>query len=176
MNLILETERLLMRPFEFSDEEALFALDSNPNVHLYLGNNPVTEIEQVREYIKNIKNQYEQNGIGRFAVELKDTKEVIGWAGLKFITEEDNGHVNFYDIGYRLREEFWGKGYAYEAAVKWLDHALHTMKVPAIYASAHIENIGSNKILQKIGLQQNGQFLWNGLTCNWYELENTLSK
>lgn len=176
MNLILETERLIMRPIELSDDKALFALDSNPNVHLYLGNNPVTEMEQVHEYIKSIQNQYEQNGIGRFAVELKDTQEVIGWAGLKFITEEDNGHINFYDIGYRLREEFWGKGYALEAAAKWLDHALHTMKVPAVYASAHIDNIGSNKILHKIGLRQNGRFLWNGITCNWYELKNNLSE
>lgn len=172
MNLILETERLILRPFEHSDAEAMFALDSNPNVHLYLGNNPVTEIEQIHEYIKSIKNQYEQNGIGRFVVALKDTKEVIGWAGLKFITEEDNGHINFYDIGYRLREEFWGKGYAYEAATKWLDYALNTMKVPAVYASAHVDNVGSNKILKKIGMQQNGQFLWNELTCNWYELNN----
>lgn len=172
MNLILQTKRLILRPFESSDDEVLFALDSNPNVHLYLGNNPATKIEQVQENIKSLQNQYKQNGIGRFVVELKETNEVIGWAGLKFITEEDNGHVNFYDIGYRLREEFWGKGYAYEAAVKWLDHAFNDMKIPAIYASAHIDNIGSNKILKKIGLQQNGQFLWNGLTCNWYELEN----
>ena len=173
MNLILETERLILRPIEVRDAEAMFALDSNPNVHLYLGNNPVTKIEQVHEYINSIRNQYTENGIGRFAVELKDTKEVIGWAGLKFITEEDNGHINFYDIGYRLREEFWGKGYAHEAAVKWLDYAFNTIKAPAVYASAHIDNIGSNKILKKIGMQQNGQFLWNGLTCNWYELNNT---
>lgn len=173
MNLILETERLILRPIEDKDAEALFALDSNPNVHMYLGNNPVTKIEQIHEYIQNIQNQYVQNGIGRFIAELKGSQEVIGWAGLKFITEEDNGHINFYDIGYRLREEFWGKGYAHEAAVKWLDHAFTTMKVPAVYASAHIDNIGSNKILRKIGLQQNGQFLWNGLTCNWYELNNT---
>lgn len=174
MNLILETERLLLRPFELSDDKALFALDSNPKVHLYLGNNPATKIERVQENIKSIQNQYEQNGIGRFAIILKDTNEFIGWAGLKFITEEENNHINFYDIGYRLREEFWGKGYAHEAAVKWLDHAFRTMKIPTIYASAHIDNIGSNKILKKIGLNQNGQFLWNELTCNWYELDNNL--
>ena len=177
MNLILETERLILRPFESSDDQALFALDSNPNVHLYIENNPATKIEQVQENIKSLQNQYKQNGIGRFVVELKDTKEVIGWAGLKFITEEENGHVNFHDLGYRLREEFWRKGYAYEAATKWLDHAFSVMKIPTVYASAHIDNIGSNKILKKIGLQQNGHYLWNGLTCNWYELDNnTLSK
>lgn len=172
MNLILETERLLLRPFESSDAEAMFAMDSNPNVHLYLGENPVTKIEQVHQYIKSIQNQYAENGIGRFIMELKDTNEIIGWAGLKFITEEENGHSNFYDLGYRLREEFWGKGFAHEAAVKWLDYAFTTMKIPTIYASAHIDNIGSNKILKKIGLQEKGQFLWNGLTCNWYELDN----
>lgn len=176
MNLILETERLVLRPMETSDAEAMFALDSNPNVHLYLGNNPATEMERVHNNIKSIQNQYQQHGIGRFIAELKDTKEVIGWAGLKFITEEENGHINFYDIGYRLREEFWGKGYAYEAAVKWLDHAFNTMEIPTIYAGAHVDNVGSNKILRKIGLQQNGQYLWNGLTCNWYELENTNGK
>lgn len=172
MNLILETERLLMRPIELSDAEALFALDSNPKVHLYLGNNPITEMEQVHGYIESIRNQYIQNGIGRFIAETKDTHEVIGWIGLKFITEPENNHVNFYDIGYRLREEFWGKGYAYEGAKKWLDHAFGEMKIPTMYASAHTENIGSNKILQKLGLQQTEQFFWHDILCNWYELNN----
>lgn len=172
MNLILETERLLLRPMETSDAEALFILDSNPNVHLYLGNNPVTNIAQCHEIIKSIQNQYVKNGIGRFMVVLKDTNEVIGWAGLKYITEEDNGHINFYDIGYRLQEKHWRKGYALEAAKAWLNHAFTEMKIPAVYASAHVDNIGSHKILEKIGLRQNGQYLWNGITCNWYELEN----
>ena len=90
MNLVLKTERLLLRPFEFSDAEELFVMDSNPNVHLYLGNNPLTSVDQCYAYIESVRNQYEQNGIGRFIVELKETHEVIGWAGLKFITEEEN--------------------------------------------------------------------------------------
>ena len=172
MNLILETERLLLRPFEFSDDEALFAMDSNPNVHLYLGNNPLTKIEQVHEYIQSVKNQYAQNGIGRFIAETKDNKEVIGWIGLKFITEPENNHVNFYDIGYRLREEFWNKGYAFEGAKAWLDYAFAEIQIPTIYATAHIENTGSNKILQKLEMLQKEQYLHHDIPCYWYELEN----
>lgn len=173
MDLLLETERLWLRPMETRDAEALFEMDSNPNVHLYLGNEPLTDIQDCYGYIKSIQNQYVQNGIGRFVVVLKETKEVIGWAGLKYITEEENGHTNFYDIGYRLQEKHWRKGYAIEAAVKWRDHAFHTMKIPTIYASAHIGNLGSNTILQKIGMQQKEQYLHHDIPCYWYELENT---
>ena len=103
---------------------------------------------------------------------LKETNEVIGWAGLKFITEEENGHNNFYDIGYRLQEKQWRKGYALEAAKAWLDYAFTEMKIPTINASAHVDNIGSNTILQKIGLQQKNEYLHHDIPCYWYELQN----
>ena len=173
MDIIIETERLILRELLSSDAQAMFELDSNPNVHQYLGNNPVASITECVNYIENIRNQYIKNGIGRFAVERKETGEVIGWAGLKFITEYENDHINFYDIGYRLQEKHWGKGYGYEAARAWLDHGFNEMHIPTIYASAHIDNIGSNKILKKIGLVQKGQFYYDDFLCNWYELHNS---
>ncbi|HKX85912.1 MAG TPA: GNAT family N-acetyltransferase, partial [Flavobacterium sp.] len=147
MNLILETERLILRPLELLDAEGMFLLDSNPNVHLYLGNRPVKSIEESIAYIENIQNQYKKNGIGRFAVISKETNEFIGWCGIKFITEEENNHINFYEIGYRFREEFWGKGFAYESAKAWYDFAFNKLKVDVLYASAHIDNLGSRRIL-----------------------------
>lgn len=172
MNIQFESERLLYRPIEISDTEALFELDNNPNVHLYLGNHPVTSIDEVLGYIKSIQQQYINNGIGRFAAVLKETNEVIGWAGIKFITEPENNHVNFYDLGYRLQEKHWRKGYALEAAKAWLGYGFNEMNIQKMYASAHVDNLGSNTILQRIGMQQNGQFYWEDLLCNWYELEN----
>lgn len=173
MNLTLNTERLLLRPIENADAEALFEMDSNPNVHLYLGNEPLTDIEDCHGYIEHIQNQYIKNGIGRFVIVLKETNETIGWAGIKFITEEEeNGHINFHDIGYRLQEKHWRKGYALEAATAWLHHAFTIMKIPTIYASAHVDNLGSNTILKKIGLQQKGTYSHHGIPCNWYELQN----
>jgi [ribosomal protein S5]-alanine N-acetyltransferase len=169
MNLILETERLLLRPLELSDAEGMFLLDSNPNVHLYLGNHPVKSIEESIGYIENLQNQYKNNRIGRFAVILKESGEFIGWSGIKFITEQENNHVNFYEIGYRFREEFWGKGFAYESAKAWYDYAFNELKVDVLYASAHIDNIGSRRVLEKIGLKLKNEYVWNNeIHCVWY--------
>jgi len=88
MNLLLETPRLLLRPLELSDAEGMFLLDSNPNIHLYLGNKPVKTIKESIGYIENIQNQYKTNGIARFAVIHKESGDFLGWSGIKFITEE----------------------------------------------------------------------------------------
>lgn len=169
MNLKFETERLLLRPLELSDVDDMFAMDSNPNVHIYLGNNPLKTKEESLGYLKNILNQYEENGIGRFAMITKDKNQFIGWCGLKFITEEENNHTHFYEIGYRLKEEFWGNGYAYEAAKEWYEYAFNTLKVDTLYASAHIDNKGSRRILEKLGLQFKNEYIWdNRIPCVWY--------
>lgn len=172
MNIIIETERLILRELLPTDDEGMYRLDSNPNVHKFLGNQPIISIEESRKYIDYIRNQYLKNGIGRYAVILKKTNEFIGWSGIKYITEQENGHINFYEIGYRFIEEHWEKGYGYESAKAWLDYGFQTMKIETIYASASIENIGSRRILEKIGMLQKNEFNWNGIPCIWYELEN----
>ena len=172
MNLILETERLILREMLPSDAEALFEMDSNPNVHKYLWNKPLTSIDGVYQYIEMVRNQYLENNIGRFVVVLKETNELIGWAGLKYNTEKVNNKVHFYDIGYRLNEKFWGKGYASEASFAWLDYGFNVMKIKVMEAAAHTDNIASNRILQKIGLKMTEQYLEEGVSWNWYELKN----
>lgn len=68
MKFYIETERLILRDILPTDEEAFFEMDSNPEVHKYLGNKPTTNILQTREMIENINQQYIDNGIGRWAV------------------------------------------------------------------------------------------------------------
>ena len=172
MKLILETDRLILRELRLSDAEDFFAMDSNPNVHKYLWNKPVQKIEETIEVIEFVKKQYIDNGIGRFAMISKKTNEFIGWAGLKFNAEEVNNKVNFYDIGYRLDEKFWGKGYASEATFAWLNYAFETMKIQTMEAAAQTENVASNRILQKIGMEMTEQYLGDGISWNWYQLEN----
>lgn len=174
MNLILETDRLILREIKPSDAEAFFAMDSNPKVHRYLWNKPVQKIEEINEIIESVRKQYVDNGIGRFAMISKETNEFIGWAGLKYNTEMVNNKVNFYDIGYRLDENFWGKGYASEATFAWLKYAFEIMNIKTMEAAAHSDNAASNRILQKIGMQMTEQYLEDGVCWNWYQLENNL--
>lgn len=172
MNLILETDRLILRQMLLSDAEALFEMDSNPKVHQFLWNKPLTDISEVNSYVKLVRAQYIQNNIGRFVVILKETNKLIGWAGLKYNTEMANNKVGFYDIGYRLNEKFWGKGYASEASFAWLDYGFNVMKIKIMEAAAHKQNIASNRILQKIGLKMTEQYMEDGVSWNWYELKN----
>lgn len=173
MNLILNTERLILRPFEKSDAESFFEMDKNPEVHRYLWNKPVLEIEEVFAGIKMIRQQYIDNNIGRFAVILKETNEFIGWAGLKYNTKTVNNKNYFYDIGYRLNENFWGNGYASEASFAWLDYGFKVMKIEKMTAAAQTANIASNRILQKIGMKVTEQYLEDNVSWNWYEMINT---
>lgn len=171
MNLILETERLLMRPLTLSDVDDFFVMNDNPNVNVYL-RNPVRTRTEAEQYLQKIINEYQKNGISRFAVFLKQTNKLIGFSGLKYRDTQENNHANFYDLGYRFAEEQWRKGFATEAALAWLDYGFNTMKLPIIYASVVTDNIGSNTVLQKLGFELTNEYIVNNAPHNWYKIEN----
>ena len=168
----IETERLLLREVIISDVDGMFELDSNPNVHIYIGKKPVTTIEQSAAYIENLQQQYKDFGTGRWAVILKETNEFIGWSGIKFITNEINNHKNFYEIGYRFIEKHWGKGYATEAGKAFVDYAFNNLKADAVCAYADAGNDNSRKILEKLGLCYINSFEYEEEFQVWYELKN----
>ena len=172
MSLIIETPRLILRELVLSDAVAMFELDGNPAVMQYLGGKTTQSADQMIPIIENVRQQYAEKGIGRYAVILKETGEFVGWSGIKFVTEPENNFVNFYDLGYRFIERYWGKGYGYEAALPWIDYAFNVMKIDRLNADAHIQNVGSNRILQKLGFTFVNKYEYEGYPFNWYELLN----
>ena len=84
MEILIETERLILRPVTLDDTQDFFEMDSNPNVHKYLGNNPVKYLDQSKAWIEDILDQYEAYGLGRLAVVKKTTNEFLGWSGIKY--------------------------------------------------------------------------------------------
>ena len=169
--IFAETDQLILRELLPTDREGMFELDSDPEVHQYLGNTPVLQKEKISDIILFIRQQYADFGIGRWAIIDKHTTEFIGWAGLKFVTDLTNHHQNFYDIGYRLKRKYWGQGIATKAAEITLDYAFTTQNLEEVYATASCENNGSNKILQKIGMNLIETFYYDEIKCNWYHLE-----
>jgi len=172
MKLYLETGRLILRELQPSDDEGMFELDSNPEVHRFLGNKPVKNIEESRGYIENVRKQYVDNGIGRWAVILKETNEFIGWSGIKFIKEQINNHHDFYEIGYRFIQKHWGKGYAAEAGLAFVDYAFNEMKVENLYAYADAGNASSRNVLEKLGMHYVNSFEYEGEEHVWYTMKN----
>ena len=169
MQIFIETKRLILRELIPADAEGMFELDSDPLVHQYLGNKPVANIQQSRDTITMIRQQYADLGIGRWALIDKETDNFIGWSGLKLITTTVNSHSNFYDIGYRLIRRYWGKGYATESALAVMHYGFNQMQLKTIYGMADVDNAASNHVLQKIGLKFVEEFNYDGIACNWYK-------
>lgn len=171
IKIFAETERFILREILSSDMEGFFELDSDPEVHKYLGKNPVTSKQQIIDVINFIRQQYAENGIGRWAIIDKKTNAFIGWTGLKFVTDWTNNHKNYYDLGYRLIQKYWGQGIATETAIASLNYAFEQLNTDEVYAMADCKNEGSNKILKKIGLRFIEKFDLDGVEHNWYKIE-----
>lgn len=170
MKTIIETERLLLREIEWTDENDLFEMDADPQVHLYIENKPVTSIDQIREVIRMLQKQYRENGIARWAVVDKQSKECLGWAGLKYIREPLNNHIDFYELGYRFKRKHWGKGYATESSKAIVDYGFANLDTHAIYAITDIRNTNSKKVLEKLGFDHLEVFDDEGDLTDWLEL------
>lgn len=168
--IYIETDRLILREIEDSDLQGIFELDSDYEVHKYLGEKPIKSLQESKDIINYIKNQYKNEGIGRWAVIDKHTNEFIGWSGLKY-EREVRDEMDYYDLGYRLRRKFWGKGIATESALAALNYGFEELKLKEIYGGAHVDNIASNKVLQKLGFQLIEVFEYDGAPHNWYGIK-----
>ncbi len=170
MSTILETDRLLIKKITHDDIEGMYTLDSDPEVHRFLGNHPVLDKDESKRQIESIQLQYEQNGIARWAMIEKSSGDFIGWTGLKYMTELTNGHIHHYDLGYRLIRKYWGKGYATESAKASRDYGFKHLGIDTIYAMADLGNHASIHVLQKTGLQCRNIFDYKGVPHQWLDM------
>lgn len=170
MEIFAETERLILREIVSTDRNGLFKIDSDPDVNTYLGRKPVENIEQIDDIIQFIRNQYIENGIGRWAMIEKSTTNFIGWTGLKFVKETTNNHCNYYDLGYRLNKKYWGKGLATEAAKASLNYGFNDLNLNEIYAMADSKNSASRNVIEKVGLKHIETFEFNETPYDWFKI------
>lgn len=173
MKFNIETERLILREFRLSDLNGMFELDSNLEVHKYLGNKPVKTKNESVKMIESVINQYKERGIGRWAAIEKSSGEFIGWSGLRLNNEYSmNGFAEYYDVGYRLIPRFWGKGYATESGKAAVDYGFDILKLPNLYATTEINNEASHNALLKIGLKYIEDFYSEECKLNmrWYKI------
>ncbi|MBM3430929.1 MAG: GNAT family N-acetyltransferase [Bacteroidetes bacterium] len=173
MTIIVETDRLILRELEHSDTHDLYEMDADPDVHLFIENNPVKSIDEITKVIKMLKKQYMENGIARWAVIDKSSNECIGWSGLKYVNQPINNHTNFYELGYRFKKKHWGKGFATESSTAILDYGFSNLNIANIFALTDPKNIRSKKVLHKLGFAHQETFDYEGTPTDWYELKKS---
>lgn len=147
---MIETDRLILRPWQDSDAEALFRYASDPDVGPRAGWPPHKDIEESRRVIWDIFTNDRT-----WAVTLRETGEVIGCMGY-FIHGESNIPIGEEDaeIGYWIAKPYWNRGIATEALRAMIDYCFNVKGFLTLWSDFFIDNPASGRVMEKCELQK----------------------
>ncbi|MEW2516746.1 GNAT family N-acetyltransferase [Actinacidiphila alni] len=147
----IRTPRLLLRRWREDDLAPMAEINADPQVMRFIGDGTPRDLEQTAESIQRWEDEWDDEGFGLFAVELLGSGELAGFTGLAvpyFLPEV----LPAVEIGWRLGRQFWGQGYASEAAQAALDFAVTDRGLDRVISIAQIGNHASENVMRKLGL------------------------
>jgi RimJ/RimL family protein N-acetyltransferase len=146
--LRLETERLILRPFESGDARDLHAVHSDPSTFEFIGSGPPLSLDETRARIARVAAHFEEHGFAMSAVVERSSGRVIGDCGLQML--EGGPDI---EVGYRVGVAWRSRGYATEAAGAWLSYGFETLGLDRIVAVAWPSNTASRRVMEKCGMR-----------------------
>lgn len=166
MNIFLETPRLILRQFTEDDVDNLVALDSDPDVMRFINGGVASSREAITsKFLPDVLSYYaEYDNLGFWAIAKKSSREFIGWVVLrpesrfriaKLLNVAESDAM---ELGYRLRQISWGKGYATEASRALIDKAWKE-NIPKIVAWALPEHKASIRVMEKLGMKLQQEYV-----------------
>ena len=149
----LETGRLELRLFRPADLNAFVAMNADPEVMRYIGDGRPQDRTHATATFERMRWHWAEHGFGRWAIERASDGAFLGFCGVGFLTfaPELTGRP---EIGWRLAREFWGNGYATEAAIAARDHFFRSFDLRELISLAHPDNVGSHRVMRKIGMRR----------------------
>lgn len=160
----ITTERLHLTPFALGHADALFAMNSNPDVMRYLGDTQTRN--ETEAGIARVQARWETYGFAWWTIFLKDTDTIIGAACLQNLAHKDDAPL---EIGWRLMPAYQGQGYATEAGQAAMDFGFERIGVDYLCAVTNPENIASQKVMQRLGMRYVGIQTHYEVPCVYYE-------
>lgn len=142
---MFETERLILLKFEAADAAAVYAMRSDADTMRYI-REPQNR-EETANWLKLVSSRWQTDKTGFCAVIEKSSQTLIGWCGLWRLKE--TGEI---EVGYAVNKNFWGAGYASEAAGKFLEYGFEELNLDEIVAVARPENLASRRVMEKLGM------------------------
>ncbi|MBN6037998.1 GNAT family N-acetyltransferase [Amycolatopsis sp. 195334CR] len=152
MGTFLETERLTLRRITAADADLLVELDSDPAVMRYLTGGVPTSRERVETHFlpRMLAHAERGHGYGFFLAHEKASGEFLGWFHLR---PDPDGPADEPELGYRLRQAAWGKGYATEGSLALVEKAFTELGAKRVFATTMAVNSGSRRVMEKAGLR-----------------------
>lgn len=158
---MIETERLILRDWRTEDIEPFIRHTNLPAVMRWLGG--VQPPDVLRERIESRMMRWqEERGFTFWVVERKADGELLGFCGLKIADDEGSGAFGEYEIGWRLRADRWGQGYAKEAAIASLDFAFEGLGAERVVALTVIGNEPSWGLMERLGMTRRPDLDYEG--------------
>lgn len=155
---ILETSRLILREFAIDDVDALARVLSDPETMQFYPA-PFDRVG-VEQWIERNRRRYAENGHGLWAMVLKSSGELVGDCGL---TVQEVDGVNEIEIGYHVRRDLWGQGFATEAARACRDWGFARLPAERLISLIRLENMPSRRVAEKNGMTVWKEVVWRGL-------------
>lgn len=152
--MVLETERLILRRFMEPDGAAWSKVLADPQV-MYAYEHGFSP-EEVRQWMDRQQERYEKNGFGLWAVIEKESGELIGDCG---ITMQDWDGREVPEIGYHLRRDKWGQGFATEGAVACRAYGFRALGFPEVFSIIRDNNFPSQRVAIRNGMSVRGAFV-----------------
>ena len=163
--MMYETDRLVIRSFRLDDAAFIVRLLNEESFIRNIADKNVRTKADAMNYLTNGPMlSYQENGFGLNLVQLKESATPIGVCGLVKRKELDHP-----DLGYAFLPEFWGKGYAREAASSVLREEVVASSINTVLAITFPDNLSSNNLLKKVGFMLTGKMELYGLQNNLYE-------
>lgn len=161
----MTTGRLILRPFELSDAQRVCELCNNYNVYKSTLTLPYPyPMDCALSWIQSHEEHFNNDKSYEFAITDKSTNELYGAIGLSHNQTHRNG-----ELGYWIGEDYWGKGYATEAAKTIIDFAFSEKQYHKVYARYFASNHRSGRVMQKSGMVKEGVLLQHIYKENNYE-------
>jgi [ribosomal protein S5]-alanine N-acetyltransferase len=162
---VITTERLALRRLTHDDFTEVRRIHSDPDVMWVYGG--VFSEDKTREFIQRNLDRYEKHGVAFFAITMKDSGELIGCGGI-IMQETDQGVEP--EIGYQIRRDQQGNGFATEMARACMRYAFETMKADHIISLIRPDNMPSRRVAEKNGLSVDREMMFHDMLHLVYRL------
>ncbi|MCW2988837.1 MAG: hypothetical protein JWM24_1775, partial [Solirubrobacterales bacterium] len=149
----LETERLVLRPWETTDRAAFTVLAHDPEIMKFVhGGTPYSE-EEIDEFLARQARQLAEHDLTMGALVEKESGRVVGVTGIQPL-----GTSGDLEIGWWLARDVWGRGYATEAGGAAMRHVLETLNRPRVVAIIDPDNVASRRVVERLGFHLDGRY------------------